>query len=112
VRKIHYTLYRENEDFVAQCLDYDVSSFGSTEQEALASLKEAVELYLEDSDETTPLISEVRVGEFVCGIGTDILSLKSTGSRFRSSTAPPRITSVTLPELCLVRVAARSFRPC
>ena len=48
MRSIHYTLYREESDYVAQCLDYDVSSFGSTEKEALANLKEAIELYLED----------------------------------------------------------------
>ncbi len=48
MRNIHYTLYREESDYVAQCLDFDVSSFGSTEKEALANLKEAIELYLED----------------------------------------------------------------
>ncbi len=46
MRTIHYTLYREDSDYVVQCLDYDISTFGSTEQEALANLKEAVELYL------------------------------------------------------------------
>ena len=46
MKKIHYTLYREAEDFVVQCMDYDVSSFGATEGEALANLREAVELYL------------------------------------------------------------------
>ena len=64
MKKIHYTLYREENDFVAQCLDYDVSSFGPTEQEALANLKEAIELFLEDCDEVTPSITEVSVGEF------------------------------------------------
>ncbi|MES2468183.1 MAG: hypothetical protein V4675_12830 [Verrucomicrobiota bacterium] len=47
MKKIHYTLYREDGDFVAQCIDYDVSSFGATEVEALANLREAVELYLD-----------------------------------------------------------------
>ncbi len=63
MRKIHYTLHREDSDFVAQCLDYDVSSFGSSEEEALANLKDAVELYLEDSPEASPEISGVKVGE-------------------------------------------------
>ncbi len=65
MRNIHYTLYREENDYVAQCLDYDVSSFGPTEKEALAHLKEAVELYLEDLPEsvTIPQITEVTVGE-------------------------------------------------
>lgn len=65
MRNIHYTLYREESDYVAQCLDYDISSFGSTETEALANLKEALELYLEDIPESAsiPKISNVTVGE-------------------------------------------------
>jgi len=43
-----YVVYREDEFFVAQCLNVDVSSFGSSREEAAANLKEAVELYLED----------------------------------------------------------------
>ncbi len=65
MKKIHYTLYREDSDYVAQCLDFDVSSFGPTEQEALLNLREAVELYLDDAPESdcNPTISEVTVGE-------------------------------------------------
>jgi len=65
MKKIHYALYREDSDWVAQCLDVDVSSFGSTQQEALANLKEAVELYLEDDAESghLPQIDQVTVGE-------------------------------------------------
>jgi predicted RNase H-like HicB family nuclease len=65
MRNIHYTLYREESDYIAQCLDYDVSSFGSTETEALANLKEAIELYLEDLPESAsvPQITDVTVGE-------------------------------------------------
>lgn len=65
MRNLHYTLYREESDYVAQCLDYDVSSFGSTEQEAIANLKEALELFLEDIPDSTPSprITEVTVGE-------------------------------------------------
>ena len=51
------------DDFVAQCIDYDVSSFGATEAEALANLREAVELYLEDHPgESSPVISQLTVG--------------------------------------------------
>ncbi len=65
MRNIHYTLYREDNDYVAQCLDFDISSFGATEQEALHHFKEAIELYLEDSPDSGPFpqISEVSVGE-------------------------------------------------
>jgi len=64
MKTLHYILYLEDGDFVAQCLDYDISSFGATEEEALGNLREAVELYLEDSPETTPTISHVTTGEF------------------------------------------------
>jgi len=49
---------------VAQCLNVDVSSFGSTRDEAVANLKEAVELYFEGEtgDAYTP-VSEIVVGE-------------------------------------------------
>jgi hypothetical protein len=48
-------------DCVAQCLDYDVSSFGSADKEALANLNEALELNLEDFPESTtgPQITDV-----------------------------------------------------
>ncbi len=55
MRKIHYTLYREDSDYVAQCLDFDVSSFGETKEDALRMLKEAVELYLEDDCASEPV---------------------------------------------------------
>lgn len=64
MKSLHYTLYREESDFVAQCLDYDISSFGPTEQEALANLREAVALFLEDNDEVPPRISQVTSGKF------------------------------------------------
>lgn len=42
-------VYQEGKHFVAQCLNIDISSFGDNEQEALANLQEALELYLEDT---------------------------------------------------------------
>lgn len=65
MRHIHYTVYREDSDYVAQCLDCDVSSFGATKEEALEMLKEAVELYLEDeaTPGAFPRILDLSVGE-------------------------------------------------
>lgn len=45
---IESVIWKEDEHFVAQCLNVDVSSFGSSKEEALANLKEAVELFYED----------------------------------------------------------------
>lgn len=48
--ELQTVVYKEGAHFVSQCLDVDVSSFGATEKEALDNLKEALELYLEDSE--------------------------------------------------------------
>ncbi len=42
-------VYKEGKYWVAQCLNVDVSSFGKSENDALANLKEALELYFEDT---------------------------------------------------------------
>lgn len=49
---------KEGKHYVAQCLNVDVSSFGKTKKEALASLDEALELYFEDTKK--PHISKVE----------------------------------------------------
>lgn len=51
-------VYKEGKYFVAQCLNVDVSSFGKTEKVALANLKEALELYFEDTKLDTNQIVE------------------------------------------------------
>jgi len=48
MHQMKYIVYHEDEYYVSQCLNVDVSSFGNTVEEAIANLKEAVELYLED----------------------------------------------------------------
>ena len=64
MKSITYCVYREDEFFVAQCLNVDVSSFGHTRDEALANLREAVELYFEDAPATDfTLVSEAEIGQ-------------------------------------------------
>lgn len=64
VKTISYVLYREDEFIVAQCLNVDVSSFGAARDEAVANLKEAVELYFEgESGNAYTPVSEVALGE-------------------------------------------------
>jgi predicted RNase H-like HicB family nuclease len=46
---VQTVVFREGKHFVAQCLDVDVSSFGDSEDDALANLREALELYFEDA---------------------------------------------------------------
>jgi predicted RNase H-like HicB family nuclease len=40
-------VWREDDIFIAQCLEFDVASQGYTVEEALDNLHEAVELFLE-----------------------------------------------------------------
>lgn len=47
MKQIGFCVYREDEFYVAQCLDVDVSSFGWAREEAIENLEEAVTLYFE-----------------------------------------------------------------
>ena len=46
-RRFTANLWREGDLWVAQCLEVDVASQGETQEEALANLKEALELFFE-----------------------------------------------------------------
>ncbi len=48
------TLWRGGKWFVSQCREVDVASQGVTEEEALANLKEALELHFEPPQATSP----------------------------------------------------------
>jgi predicted RNase H-like HicB family nuclease len=50
-------VHREEDWYVAQCLEVDVASQGQTIDEALANLAEAVGLYLEEVDDPTPHVT-------------------------------------------------------
>ena len=62
-RTLTTTVQREEDWYVAQCLEVDVASQGRTIDEALASLAEAVGLYLDEVDDparyvsSTPLVT-------------------------------------------------------
>lgn len=64
MKPIKYCVYKESSYYVAQCFNVDVASFGQTQEEAVANLKEAVTLHLEDkpADHYQP-VDEVIVGE-------------------------------------------------
>lgn len=48
-RRLNLTanVWREDDIFIAQCLEFDVASQGYTIEEALDNLREAIQLYLE-----------------------------------------------------------------
>jgi predicted RNase H-like HicB family nuclease len=65
-RTLIAALHREEDWYIAQCLEVAVASQGHAIDEALANLAEAVELYLEDVDDpaghitATPLVPSFR----------------------------------------------------
>jgi predicted RNase H-like HicB family nuclease len=59
------TVWREGEWYVSQCLELDVASQGATEDEALANLKEALELHFEPPQATR--LPRVRLIEVEVG---------------------------------------------
>ena len=64
-RSFAATVWREGKWYVSQCLEVDVASQGKSEAEALANLKEALELHFEPPEATRP--PEVRVIEVEVG---------------------------------------------
>jgi predicted RNase H-like HicB family nuclease len=65
MKNIKYVVYKEGKYYVSQCLNVDVSSFGETIDEAIASLKDAVSLYFEDENSEFNVIGETLLGEDV-----------------------------------------------
>ena len=59
------SVWREGNWYVSQCLEVDVASQGQSEEEALANLREALELHFEPPRATRPpkvRMIEVEVG--------------------------------------------------
>jgi predicted RNase H-like HicB family nuclease len=65
-RRFTASITQEGEWYVAQCLEVDVASQGATEDEALANLREALELYFEAP--TPTLKPDVRAIEVDTGV--------------------------------------------
>ena len=62
MQSIEVVLYKENEVWVAQALNVDVSSFGDTREEARSAIQEALELYFEDAESADVIeVSDVKV---------------------------------------------------
>ena len=71
-QRVHIVLWKEGDDWVAWCLEFDVASQGESEEHALAMIREAVELHIEDMSkedlerifipvDSTPIVREINV---------------------------------------------------
>ncbi|MBN1940879.1 MAG: type II toxin-antitoxin system HicB family antitoxin [Candidatus Diapherotrites archaeon] len=64
--RLSAVISKEENEYVALCPELDVASQGDSIEEALANLKEAVELYLEDEkdiklSESSPFVTTFEV---------------------------------------------------
>jgi predicted RNase H-like HicB family nuclease len=61
-RNFNATVWREGEWYIAQCLEVDIASQGSTEEEALDNLSEALALHFTPPVATiTPQVRQIEV---------------------------------------------------
>ena len=64
-RRLTAAVTREDTWYVAQCLEVEVASQGKSVEDALANLKEALELFFEDAGDVTvqptPIIAPIDV---------------------------------------------------
>ena len=65
MKTLSAVIHKEGDWFVSLCPELDVASQGRTIEEAIANLKEAVSLYLEDEDvnlpDSEPIITTIEV---------------------------------------------------
>lgn len=50
MQNVKYVIYKEGKYYVTQCLNFELSTFGETLEEAQKNMKEALELYFEDNE--------------------------------------------------------------
>jgi len=63
VKEIDIVVWKEEKQYVSQCVNIDVASCGDSMEEAIANLKEAVELRLEGENVELPKIERITIGK-------------------------------------------------
>lgn len=68
MKTMSFVVWREDSQYVAQCLNVEVSSFGETIDEAIRNLKEAVELYFHNEKIELKEIDNIFLGKEVVNV--------------------------------------------
>ena len=64
-----FVVWKENNEFVTQCLNVDISSCGKSIDETVKNLKKAVELYFEcEPDFIMPKIKSIYLGKEIVNV--------------------------------------------
>src|SRR5216684_6840450 len=84
------TVWREGKWYVSQCIEVDVASQGASEEEALANLKEALELHFEPPYATRPPKVRTVEAEVGGGLSGNHSARSGDGLRQPASSKPAR----------------------
>ncbi|NCN06904.1 MAG: type II toxin-antitoxin system HicB family antitoxin [Candidatus Pacebacteria bacterium] len=60
-RGLHALIWQEEDVFVSKCVELEVASQGATEQEALANLEEALQLFFENEPVKASGLTNLRI---------------------------------------------------
>jgi len=63
VKEIDVVVWKEGKQYVSQCVNIDVASCGDSVEEAIANLKEAVELRLEGEKIELSRVERITIGK-------------------------------------------------
>jgi predicted RNase H-like HicB family nuclease len=63
MKTMSFVVWQEDNQYIAQCLNAEVSSFGDTIDEAIKNLKEAVELYFQNEKIELKEIGNIFLGK-------------------------------------------------
>lgn len=61
---LHALIWQEDDLFVAKCVEVEIASQGKTEQQSLANLDEAIDLFFEDENIKVPQLTNLRIVSF------------------------------------------------
>ncbi|MFP4465421.1 MAG: type II toxin-antitoxin system HicB family antitoxin [Candidatus Goldiibacteriota bacterium] len=63
MKEIDVVVWKEEKQYVSQCVNIDVASCGDSMEEAIANLKEAVELRLEGENIELSKVERITIGK-------------------------------------------------
>lgn len=63
MKEINFVIWKEDNYYIAQCLNAEISSFGDTLDEAVNNIKEAAELYYETENIEVQKIDNIFLGK-------------------------------------------------
>lgn len=107
--KLSFVVHQQDDGSVARCVDVNVASEGDSEADAVANLREALELYFEDAqlldispvrharlDNPTKRLSSEEICTVLRRHGFVLVGKKGLHAKYRRARNPPRTVIVII----------------